>query len=126
MKAFANDQLNVAKMTISLCDRVENTVGKEENAGYQHFSSFPTVFSKALFFRFVKSRDCVVRGRGGLNKQATIAKLHSLWVFVNDINEWWNSGECRARLHECTNDLPLLLNLSITSLGFYVSAVQVF
>ena len=28
-------------MTISLYDRVENTVGKGENAGYQHFLLFP-------------------------------------------------------------------------------------
>ena len=61
LKAFADDKLNISKMTISLCDRVENTVGKEENAGYQHFSSFPTVFSKAFFFGVVKSWDCVVK-----------------------------------------------------------------
>ena len=41
LKAFAYDKFNIAKMTISLCDRVENTVGKEENAGYQHFFLFP-------------------------------------------------------------------------------------
>ena len=41
LKAFADNKLNVAKITISLCDRVENTVGKEENAGYQHFLLFP-------------------------------------------------------------------------------------
>ena len=46
LKAFADDKLNVAKMTISLCDRVENTVGKEENAGYQHFLLFPLCFLK--------------------------------------------------------------------------------
>ena len=28
--------------------RVENIVGKGENASYQHFSLFPTIFSKAL------------------------------------------------------------------------------
>ena len=33
-------------MTISLCDRVENTVGKEENAGDQHFLLFPQCFPK--------------------------------------------------------------------------------
>ena len=33
-------------MTISLCDRVGNTVGKEENAGYQHFLLFPQFFPK--------------------------------------------------------------------------------
>ena len=42
LKAFADDKLNVTKMTISLFERVENTVGKEENAGYQHF--FPQFF----------------------------------------------------------------------------------
>ena len=46
LKAFADDKLNVAKITISLCDRVENTVGKEENAGYQHFLLFPQCFQK--------------------------------------------------------------------------------
>ena len=34
---FADKKLENAKMTISPCDRIENTVGKGENAGYQHF-----------------------------------------------------------------------------------------
>ena len=46
LKAFADDKLNVNKMTISLCDRVKNTVGKGENAGYQHFLLFPYCFQK--------------------------------------------------------------------------------
>ena len=29
-------------------DRVENNVGKEENAGYQHFLLFPHYFQKAF------------------------------------------------------------------------------
>ena len=33
-------------MTISLFDRVENTVGKGENAGYQHFLLFQQCFPK--------------------------------------------------------------------------------
>ena len=33
--------------------RTENIVGKEEIAGYQHFSPF--VFSKGFFLRFVKN-----------------------------------------------------------------------
>ena len=41
LKAFAYMKFNVARMVISLLDRienrVENTVGKGENAGYQHF-----------------------------------------------------------------------------------------
>ena len=60
LKAFADDKINIAKMTISLHDRVENNVEKGENAGIQHFLLF-SVFSKAFFFRIVKSRDCVVK-----------------------------------------------------------------
>ena len=33
-------------MTIFLSDRTENTVGKEENAGYQHFLLFLQCFPK--------------------------------------------------------------------------------
>ena len=35
-KAFADYKLNVAKMMISLCDRLENTVGKGENDDYEY------------------------------------------------------------------------------------------
>ena len=45
-KAFAGEKLNIAKMTNSLFDREENTAGKGENAGYQHFLLFPCCFSK--------------------------------------------------------------------------------
>ena len=33
LKALADDKLNIARKMISLLDRVENTVGQEENAG---------------------------------------------------------------------------------------------
>ena len=46
LKTFADDKLNVTKMTNSLFDRVENTAGKGENAGYQHFLLFPQCFLK--------------------------------------------------------------------------------
>ena len=36
LKTYANDKLNVARMRISLLDRVENTGAKGENAVYQH------------------------------------------------------------------------------------------
>ena len=48
LKAFADDKLKVAKMTIFLFDRAENTVGKGKNAGYQHFLLFPECFPKPL------------------------------------------------------------------------------
>ena len=46
LKAFADEKLNVAKMTISLFYRVRNTVEKGENADYQHFLLFPQCFLK--------------------------------------------------------------------------------
>ena len=44
LKASADDNLNVARMMISLLDHVENTMGKGENAGYQHFLLFQQFF----------------------------------------------------------------------------------
>ena len=41
LKAFADDNLNVAKKMISVFDIVQNTSGKGENTGYQHFLLFP-------------------------------------------------------------------------------------
>ena len=46
LKAYADNKLNTAKMTILLCDRLENTLGKGENAGYQHFLLFPKCFPR--------------------------------------------------------------------------------
>ena len=46
LKAFADDKLNVDKMTISLLGRVENT---EEKGAFSPFF-FSSVFSKAFFF----------------------------------------------------------------------------
>ena len=53
----------LVKEIISFFDRAEkkNAVGKGEHAGFQHFLHFP-VFSKAFFFKVVKSRDCVASG----------------------------------------------------------------
>ena len=48
LKAFADDKVTVAKLMIFVFDRVENIVGKGENAGYQHFLLFLQCFQKAL------------------------------------------------------------------------------
>ena len=62
LKAFSDDNLNIAKMTIFLIDRVKKkTTGKRTNCWLPAFSPFPPVFSKALFFRVVKNRDCLVK-----------------------------------------------------------------
>ena len=54
LKALADDKLNVTKMTISLCGRVENALVKGENASYQHFLLFPKCFSKLSSLRLSK------------------------------------------------------------------------
>ena len=49
LKAFADDKINVTYMIIFVFDRVENIVGKGENAGYQHSLLFPQCFGKSSF-----------------------------------------------------------------------------
>ena len=44
LNTFADNKFNVAKMLSSVFDRVENIVGKGENAGYQHFLLFSQCF----------------------------------------------------------------------------------
>ena len=69
LKAFADDKLIVAKMTISLLDGVENPVGKGANAGY--LQSFPKPSSLASLkvgtvWQRVKSQsDYVIYKIGG-------------------------------------------------------------
>ena len=54
LKAFADDKLNLAeKLKFNCSGRVENIVGRGENAG--------EMFSKGFFPRVVYSRDCVVK-----------------------------------------------------------------
>ena len=48
LKAFADNKLNVTQNTKVVFHRLENIVGKEENAGYQHFLLFPHCFQKAF------------------------------------------------------------------------------
>ena len=50
LEAYADDKINVTENMKFVLERVENIMGKGENAGFQ----------KALFFRVIKSRDCVV------------------------------------------------------------------
>ena len=47
LKAFADDNSNVYRKLKFALGRVENIVGKGENAGNQHFLLFPQCFQKA-------------------------------------------------------------------------------
>ena len=64
IESISDDKFDVAKMRISLFDRVENIVGKGENGGT--FSPFPTMFSKDLFVKVIKSQYCMVKSSGEL------------------------------------------------------------
>ena len=46
LKAFVDDTSNVYQKLKFALGRVENNVGKGENAGYQHFLLFPQCFQK--------------------------------------------------------------------------------
>ena len=46
LKAFADDKINVPEKLKFLLERIENIVGKGENAGDQHFLLLPQCFQK--------------------------------------------------------------------------------
>ena len=58
LKPFADDKMHVTEKLTFLLERVENIMGKEENAGYQHFLLFPTMFSRNLIQGHQKSGLC--------------------------------------------------------------------
>ena len=62
LKAFADNKLNITQKVTVVCHRIENIVGKEENAGYQHFLLFTQCFSKGFLLQCIRSRHCVVKG----------------------------------------------------------------
>ena len=47
LKGFADDKINVTEKLKFVLGKIENIVGKGENAGYQHFLLFPRCFQKA-------------------------------------------------------------------------------
>ena len=61
LKAFADDKLNITQNIKVFFHRIENIVGKEENADYQHFLLFPQCIQKLFFLQSVKSRHCVAK-----------------------------------------------------------------
>ena len=54
LKAFADNKFNFATMLISLFDRVENIMGKGDNADYQHFLLYSQCFQEASFSGLLK------------------------------------------------------------------------
>ena len=54
MKALAGDKLILTQISKFELGRVENIVGKGENAGYQHFLLSPQCFQKLFFPEVLK------------------------------------------------------------------------
>ena len=48
LKAFSEDEINMTEILKFVLEKVENIVGKGENAGYQHFSFTHNVFKRIL------------------------------------------------------------------------------
>ena len=60
VQGCADDKMKVNEKLKFVLGRVENNVGKEKMLVTSIFS-FPTMFSKGFFYRFVKCRNCVVK-----------------------------------------------------------------
>ena len=64
LKTFAGEILNVTLNTRFVWHRVENIVGKEENAGYQHFLLSPHCFQEKKNIVFMDVKQSSLRGEG--------------------------------------------------------------
>ena len=53
-KSLADDKINVTQNLKFVLGRIENILGKEENAGYQYFLLFPQCFQNACFSGLLK------------------------------------------------------------------------
>ena len=60
LKAFADGKINLAQIKIYQLDRVENLVGKGENACCQHFLLFPQCFQMISMITFQGSLKLVI------------------------------------------------------------------
>ena len=61
LKSFSDEKFNVAKMMISLFDKVEKPCEKRRKCLVANIFPCSIMFSKAVCFRVVKTRDFVVK-----------------------------------------------------------------
>ena len=93
LKAFADDKLNVKlnvarNVKVVFC-RIENIVGKEENAGYQNFLLFPQCFQ--MFFPQVRQTSSL-RGKGlNLFSRYFTKIFFNSSVYNSNLLEWESS-----------------------------------
>ena len=78
--------MKLAKMMTFVLDGVKNSVGKEDNAGYQHFLLFSTMFSSLFTVRHQKTSLC---GKGLYRtfKPIEIKELKVWFGFFKGANE---------------------------------------
>ena len=103
-KEFSDDKLNVTNMMIFIFDRVENSVGKGENAGYQNFLLFLQCFQRASSSRSFKlgwfgkglkphPDGSVVRvlysSPGGFEFDTQLRRTFFLRIFACEKSSWW-------------------------------------
>ena len=62
LKKIADDNFRFDENGRKLSKWVENTVEKGEITRYEQFLVFPTVFSRDLYCRHVKTRACLGKG----------------------------------------------------------------
>ena len=102
LKAFADDKLNITRNLKVVFHRIENIVGKEENAGCQHFLLFSQCFQKA-FSSNVSNYSYVpvlIDPMGGVHKVFTLSvSLFVYKIFNIDSNFWMVSD--RAFIFIC-------------------------
>ena len=78
-KGFADDKLILVQMVSFVFDRIENILGKGENAGIQHFLLFPKCFQKA-------SSPGLYQNTGLFGKGMTFYQKMNFRLFQSDQN----------------------------------------
>ena len=79
LKAFADNKININKKLKFDLERIENILGKGENAGYQHFLLFPQCFQKFSFSGLLKSGLC---GKELMSSVSNLINMCSLAVCI--------------------------------------------
>ena len=59
LRAFAEDKISMSEKLKFVLGRIENIVGKGENAGYHHFLLFSQCFQNLSYLRAIKTWDCM-------------------------------------------------------------------
>ena len=76
LKAFADNNFNVALVVQFFLDKIENIVGKGENAGYQHFLLSPQCIQRTLSQVCSKSVLCGKQLSRHCSIQKTTSSMH--------------------------------------------------